>query len=243
MLPELYHAHHSHHLEDLPFWLDLASLAGGPILELGCGTGRVLVPLARAGLRCVGLDHDLARLRFLAGSLGQALDPKPDLLAADMRQFHLGRQFSLVILPCNTFSTFDDEGRRSCLERVRQHLRPGGLFAVSMPNPELWGRLPARSELQIEDEFILPESGNPVQVSSSWRRTKSQFAITWIYDQLLPDGNVERVAMQTVHWRNSPETYFGEIQAAGLEIASMYGDFDRSAYAAGSPNLIIMAVA
>ena len=51
MLPSVYHAHHNRHLEDLPFWLDLAAQTGDPLLELGCGTGRVLIPLAQAGYR------------------------------------------------------------------------------------------------------------------------------------------------------------------------------------------------
>ena len=58
MFPQLYHAHHNRSLEDLPFWLELAAQAGDPILELGCGTGRVLIPLAQAGYHTIGLDND-----------------------------------------------------------------------------------------------------------------------------------------------------------------------------------------
>ncbi len=241
MLPALYHAHHSLYLEDLPFWLDLAAQSGDPIFELGCGTGRVLIPLAASGYRCFGLDHDLAMLKFLQASIDQALEPKPVILAGDISRFCLATQFSLVILPCNTFSTLDGEERRSCLERVRQHLKPGGLFAISMPNPDLWSQLPSRAAPEVDEEFVLPHTGNPVQVSSSWRRTKQHFTVTWIYDQLFPDGTVQRVMSQAVHWRNQPKVYCDEIQAAGLKIASTYGDFDRSAYAVDSPCLIIVA--
>ena len=70
MFPELIHAHHNRHLEDLPFWLDLAGETGDPLLELGCGTGRLLVPLGQAGHRVIGVDHDPAMLKLPAGEYG-----------------------------------------------------------------------------------------------------------------------------------------------------------------------------
>ena len=69
MDPALYHAHHSRHLEDLPFWHWLAMNYPGPILELGCGTGRVLLSLVKSGQLLVGLDRDHAMLAFLQEQL------------------------------------------------------------------------------------------------------------------------------------------------------------------------------
>ena len=63
--PKLYQAQHSEYQEDIPFWLVLASEQGSPILELGCGTGRVLHPLAEAGYTCYGLDHDPGMLAMV----------------------------------------------------------------------------------------------------------------------------------------------------------------------------------
>ena len=82
MFPTLYHAHHGQYQEDLPFWLKLANQQGGPVLELGCGTGRVLLPLARGGFQTVGLDNDLEMLRFLQAARGADLQPAPLLFAA-----------------------------------------------------------------------------------------------------------------------------------------------------------------
>ena len=137
MFPQLYHTHHNRNLEDLPFWLELAAQAGDPILELGCGTGRVLIPLAQAGYRTVGLDNDPAMLKFLQTQLGPGIPHSPELIEADISEFELARQFPLIILPCNTFSTLSNEQRLDCLGCVRRHLRYGGIFAVSLPNPEL----------------------------------------------------------------------------------------------------------
>jgi SAM-dependent methyltransferase len=241
MLPQLYHAHHSRHLEDLPFWFELAAQTGDPILELGCGTGRVLIPLAQAGFHTIGLDHNLAMLKFVKASIGPQIQPAPMLIVADISRFMLTKQFPLIILPCNTFSTLHENYRHSALECVRKHLKPGGVFAASLPNPEQLKDLPAWSVAEFEDEFIHPQTGNPVQVSSSWRRTKHSFNVTWIYDHLLPDGRVERQTIETAHLMTHEDTYIEEIQSAGMKITGVYGDFNRSAYTADSPQLILVA--
>lgn len=241
MLPELYHAHHNRHLEDLPFWLELAQLSGDPILELGCGTGRVLIPLALTGHRTVGVDRDPGMLKYLQDNLAPQILPRPSLIVADICRYSLAQQFPLIILPCNTLSTLEAEQRRECLGCVLRHLPSGGKFAVSVPNPHLLGHLPLHSAAEFEDEFILPSTGNPVQVSSSWRRTKSAFIVTWIYDQLYPDGRVERVTIETSHQNISAHAYLEDLQAVGLKVESLYGDTDRSEYTHNSPSLIITA--
>jgi SAM-dependent methyltransferase len=241
MLPELYHAHHNRHLEDIPFWLDLAAEQGSPILELGCGTGRVLIPLARAGFSSLGLDHDLAMLIYLRSNLRSLINPQPLIMLADISSFNLSRKFHLVILPCNTFSTLSAMSRKACLQCVRRHLEPGGLFAVSVPNPAMLMELPAHSQVELEEEFTHPLSGNPLQVSSTWRRTKTTFTLRWFYDHLLPDGSVERMQVEIIHQLVSMEGYLDEIKVAGMEIRAIYGDFDRSVYRADSAYLILLA--
>jgi SAM-dependent methyltransferase len=241
MFPQLYHAHHHRSLEDLPFWLGLASQAGDPILELGCGTGRVLIPLAQAGYHTIGMDNDPAMLKFLQTLLGPDMGHSPELIEADISEFDLARKLPLIILPCNTFSTLKNEQRLGCLKCVSKHLQNGGIFGVSIPNPELLLRLPARSQPEIEDEFIHPATGNPVQVSSSWQRKKNTFTVTWTYDQLLPDGTVDRMEVNAAHEIIDLSTYQADFENSGLVISELFGDFDRSQYAAESPNLIILA--
>lgn len=241
MLPELYHAYHSLHMEDLHFWLGLADQAGDPILELGCGTGRILIPLVQAGYKCMGIDHDLEMLRFLRSGVSQGIHPKPDLLAADVTCFNLAIQFPLIIFPCNTFSTLEAKERNVCLENIRRHMNTGGIFAVSLPNPELLNHLPIRSGIELEDEFIHPQTGNPVQVSSAWRRTSHSFSVNWVYDQLFPNGTVVRTTLNISQQLVNVEDYLHEIKDVGLRVLSLYGDFDRSTYSANSPELIILA--
>ena len=241
MLPLLYHAHHRHYQEDIPFWLGLSAQAGSPVLELGCGTGRVLIRLAQAGFHAVGIDKDLPMLNFLQALLESDAQHAPALIAADITRFGMKEKFPLVILPCNTFSTMNPNERISCLGSTSGCLCRAGLFAVSLPNPSIFHSLPDHSEAELEDEFLHPITGNPVQVSSAWQRTKYTFEVRWIYDHLLPNGEVEHVVVKTVHYKEELGAYLDEIQHAGLSVIETYGDFDRSEYTGDSPELIILA--
>lgn len=241
MFPPLYATHHDSNQEDLPFWLSLAEKYRGPVLELGCGTGRVLIPLIKAGFKLVGLDHDLDMLRYLWRQAGNQAGLQPQVVAGDMCTFHFGMQFQLILLPCNTFSTLDTHQRKESLGCVARHLRLNGRFAVSMPNPELLANLPAFSAAEMEDEFLHPVSGYPVQVSSEWVRKKRSFTVTWLYDHSLPDGRVERLEVKTLHHINNLDTFLGEFREAGLDVMDVYGDYDFSLYTEDSPSLIILA--
>ncbi len=241
MLPILYHTHHSLHMEDLPFWLDLVQQAGGPVLELGCGTGRLLLPLAKAGCQVCGLDREHSWLVFLRHHLPGSLNPAPQVFAADMANFHLARRFALILLPCNTLSALSSETRLAMLALACQHLSPGGLFAASLPNPAVLAGLPQQSDVEIEEILPHPVDGEPVQVSSAWQRSADQFTVTWYYDHLLPDGQVERFIAQVHHTLQPVGVYTDELHRAGLVVDTLYGDFNQSPYTENSPSLILLA--
>ncbi|MFZ6026545.1 MAG: class I SAM-dependent methyltransferase [Chloroflexota bacterium] len=235
MFAPLYHAHHTLHSEDLPFWHALASQQGSPILELGCGTGRVFLPLYQQGFEIVGLDNNPAMLVYLKSLAGGA---PVSVFQADMSAFHLAQTFALTILPCNTFSSLTFEQRRGTLACARRHLQAGGLLAISMPNPDLLAQLPQRSALETEDVFPHPGDGEPVEAASAWRRGKKQITFTWQYDHFLADGRTERLATQVTHTLQPIDAYCAEIEAAGLHIVDQYGDYDRSRHNVDSPYLI-----
>jgi SAM-dependent methyltransferase len=241
MLPALYHLHHQEYNEDLPFWRGLAAKQGGPILELGCGTGRVLLDLAQVGYSVVGLDNDPEMLAFLRERLEDGDYQDVSLVEADMTDFSLNRQFPLVILPCNTYSTLDASQRKSALEAVSRHLTPGGVFAASLPNPAWLAELPAEGDPEEEIVFDHPESGNPVQVSSAWVREEDVVRMTWHYDHLQLDGNVTRLSITMSHCLTSAEEYISEFEAQGFDV-EMYGDFEGGGYGEESVYLVLVGV-
>jgi SAM-dependent methyltransferase len=123
---------------DLPLWEELADRHGDPILELGCGTGRVALHLARRGYEVIGLDRDQELLAVLEE---RAEGLKLTSLCADAREFELPRQIGLALAPTHLLQLLPDRAERSeCLRSVARALRPGGLFAATiieeMPEPD-----------------------------------------------------------------------------------------------------------
>jgi SAM-dependent methyltransferase len=240
-LPELYHAHHASNDEDISFWMDLAESRGGPVLELGCGTGRVLAQLARRGYRVFGLDHQREMLSVLQKNWPGGQGSAPYVFQADMSAFRLATRFPLVLLPCNTLSSLSVAQRHKSLKNVADHLTGDGWFVASIPNPAGLARLPEIGDSEVEDYFLHPVDGEPVQVSSSWERRSGKFILHWHYDHLFPNGTVERITVETCHAVQPIQAYIQEIRDAGLEIRAGFGDFDRSAYSSHSPYFIFIA--
>lgn len=120
---------------DAAFYLDLARQSGGPVLELGCGTGRVLLPIARAGIECVGLDTSAAMLEVFAR---RQPPPHVRLVQGDMRSFRLESRFPLITAPFRALQhLLDLEAQLEALTNVRRHLTEGGLFAFDVFDPKL----------------------------------------------------------------------------------------------------------
>jgi len=116
---------------DLPLWRELAGAAGGPVLDLGAGTGRVAVDLAAHGHDVVALDRDPELLAALADR-----SPAVRTVTADVRAFELDTTFSLVIAPMQLVQILGGHGGRAALlERVHAHLAEGGLFAPAFARP------------------------------------------------------------------------------------------------------------
>jgi ubiquinone/menaquinone biosynthesis C-methylase UbiE len=131
---------------DAAFYRALAQETGGPVLELACGTGRVLLPIAALGIPCVGVDASPAMLAVL-----RAKNPPQnlELMEARMESFDLGgRQFRLVTCPFRAFQhLLDVEAQLAALANVRRHLAPGGMFAFDIFDPKLaWLIAPVDTE-------------------------------------------------------------------------------------------------
>lgn len=149
---------------DIPYWVKTGREAGGPVLEVGCGTGRVLLHLLEAGVDADGVDLNPAMLD-VARRKAAARGYKPRLVTADMRQFKMPRRYARIILAFNTFAHADTtEAQLATLRRCHDQLAPGGAVIVQMsyPGPQYWS-LPDGPAV-METEVIRPSDGHIFQM-------------------------------------------------------------------------------
>ena len=125
---------------DVEFYVDLARRAKGKILELGCGTGRVLIPTAAAGCQVVGLDlaaNMLAKCREKLESQPREVRERVRLVQGDMVSFDLGENFNLVTTPFRPFQhLLSVEEQVACLRSVNRHLEEGGRLVLDVFQPD-----------------------------------------------------------------------------------------------------------
>lgn len=148
---------------DVDFYVEVALELSGPTLEIGCGTGRVLIPTARAGVEIVGLDlspNMLATCRQRLAAEPPAVRERVALVQGDMRRFDLGRTFRLVTTPFRPFqhlTTVDDQ--IACLQSIRRHMEPAGTLILDLFNPSLPALVDDTRFKEFGDEppFTLPD--------------------------------------------------------------------------------------
>ncbi len=128
---------------DVAFYLAMARRLRGPVLELACGTGRVALPLARAGFDVTGLDRAPAMLAIARAKLRATPIPGLRLVRGSMTRFTLSRRFALVVIAFRAFQhLLSVRDQRACLKHVRRHLRPNGRLVIHLFDPRLEYCLP-----------------------------------------------------------------------------------------------------
>jgi len=233
---------------DIGFYVDEATEAGNGVLEVGCGTGRVLVQIAKRGIGITGVD---ASPTMLKRCLARLVDEPPDvrrrvnLYEADMRDFDLGDTFALAIIPFRPFQHLVEPGDQlSTLRAIHEHLDPGGRLVFDVFNPDL-GRIAAGPSGETEDT---PET--PLPDGRSFRRAAAVKAIhkvdqtvetELIYYVTSPDGRTERLVHAfRMRWFSRFELEH-LLARAGFAVEAVYGNFDRSALTDDSPEMIFVA--
>jgi SAM-dependent methyltransferase len=195
---------------DLPLWEELAERCDGPVLDLGCGTGRVALHLARRGHRVVGVDRDQALILELAErSRGLSLEP----VWADALDFELAEPVGLALAPMQLLQLMQDsESRLRCLRRVAAALQPGGLFATALvarlPRPEA-GFIPLPDVREV-DGWVY--SSLPTGMSMSGRRLK----LRRLRQIVAPDGDLSREFDEIRLLIVDPRELETEAEAAGF---------------------------
>lgn len=225
--------------DDVEWFRALALRSGGPVLEIGCGTGRISVPLALDGHRVVGLDRSAAMLARARRRSGATLEV--EYREGDARVLALGEKFQLVVIAFNTFLEFEPEERAACLGSVRAHLGPRGRVALDVFQPDPTG-IPAAEGVVVEDWTRRdPLTGHEITKFTSSRTSAERTLVSVRYDEVGDDRSVRRIQRRlTLHhlYRREAELLFAR---AGLPIESVHGDYDGSPADEHSARLLIVA--
>lgn len=229
----------------VPFYVSEAVGAGGPVLEVGVGTGRVAAAIAAAGPQVVGTDVSpsmLARARRRV--VDEGIADRVELVDADMRDFDLGRQFPLAIMPHHVFAhalTVTDQ--LDALGAIRRHLQPGGRLILDLPVPTETD-FRARDDLHREGRFTLDDGTEAVL----WRAVDFEpgtqlLRFHFVVDRLAADGTVtDRSHAESTVRQCSPGEVEHALARAGFRVDERWGWFDRRPYDGDSPELVWAAV-
>lgn len=226
------------HRQDLEFYAELAGEAGGPVLELGCGTGRVLLPMLQAGAEVCGLDSSRPMLGVCVEKLArepEALRARAHLMLADMRHFSLSRHFSLAVVPFRGFQhLIAVEDQLAALACIREHLLDDGRLVLDLFNPSLRALTDSSREEEFGDEapFQMPDGR---KVRRSHRVTARDFVeqvldAEIIYRVTHPDGRDERLIHSfRMRWLYAVETRH-LLARTGFAVEAVFEDHARTPF-------------
>lgn len=246
LIAPFYDVEHAHFDEDLNLYVNFAELCGGPLLELACGSGRLLVPLAREGYELTGVDSSSRMLKLAQAALDQAgAAAKCTLVQEQMSKLRLGQKFRLAFIALGSFGhVCTRQEQRQTLAAVRDHLTTGGKFILDISNADarymehLSGQMLHQGTWQREDGTMLSHFVSPAS-----SLTKHLLELTHFYEEHRQGEEVRRTVITThlyLFERNEVELLLEE---AGFAIADVYGDYELGPFEHDSPRMIFIAEA
>jgi SAM-dependent methyltransferase len=231
--------------DDVQMVQQFAQRSGSPLLELGCGTGRLLLPLARTGFEVTGVDASEAMLAIAHQKLAIAgLASQATLSQQRIQELALDRRFNLAFSAVNSFlHVIDMEEQLAALLRIRQHLNPGGLLLLDLFNPDLGRLLDARGQVVLDKVLVDPETGDRVLKYRAQSVDEGQQTIhtTLILDAVDREGRVRR----TLFAHSLRYLFRGELELllsqAGFALEAVYGSYDLEPFDGNSDKMIAIA--
>ncbi len=222
---------------DIPFYKRQVKKYGDPVLELGCGTGRITLPVAEESYRIIGMDISKELLKR-AKEKAEEKNLQVKWIQGDMRNFSIDREFNLIYVPFNSIHhILSLEDMEKVLKNVKNHLKPRGRFIVEFFNPDLdiLNRDPQEEYSAIEYEH--PERDEKIEITEKvhYEKASQLMHLSWFYN--FGDRTKKR------KWTNRiwfPREVDAVLKYNGFEIEHKYGDFDESEFTNNSGQQILV---
>ena len=241
---DIYDIVYSYVRDDIQFYVERAQQCDGPVLELGCGTGRVTIPVAAAGCEIVGIDNSVAMLDLAKQKAANA-GVQPVLELGDMRDFALDRQFPLVIIPFRSFlGLMAIEDQIAALDRIKCHLAPGGKLIFSAFVPELHRLGDDEDSTYHLRDLTDPQTGSRSVLSQQTAvdSYNQVIAVRLSLEQLDFKGEVVRKSYHEYEMRYAYRYELDHLLArGGVEVVDRYGSFDSEEFGPESDEMIWVA--
>lgn len=239
-LARFYDLEHADLTADQIFYTYLSRQADGPVLEVGCGTGRLLLPLAESGIEVTGVDSSSTMLAVARDKLGQRVP----LIEGDMRTVQLPDRYALVIISINTFMhMLTTSDQLAALTNLARCLAPDGQLVIDLPAGDELAHQDPDGRLTLEQTFVDPATGHKVMklVAShvDWFHQRQE--ITYVYEEVCEDGRVERTVVPMTLRHIFRYELMLLLEKAGYHPVSLFSDYDTSPYEDGGPRMIVIA--
>jgi len=246
LIAPFYDVEHARFDEDVDLYLNFAELRGGPLLELACGSGRLLLPLAQAGYEVTGVDTSAKMLELAQLAQEEAgVAARCQLVAQDMCTLQLNKKFQMAFIALGSFGhVCTRKAQRQALAAIRSHLTTGGTFILDISNEDvrymesMSGQMLHQGTWQLADGSMLTHFVSPASST-----TAHLLDLTHFYDAHKQGEAVRRTITQTrlyLFERNEMELL---LEQAGFTVKDVYGSYDLSPYELNSPRMIFVAEA
>ena len=230
-LADYYDIIHQELTDDIPYML---SHANGRVLELGCGSGRLLAPLIDAGFETTGLDNSETMLARAKAKLPQSTR----LVCEDMTQFRLEDKFDTIIVSHNTPNHLDHAGLLAMIKSSKAHLVPDGILILDCANPFWFQQFESADDYEFEREFIY----DGVSIRQSSKETIDHEAnwiqVDWLFEN---SETEEKIESETLYHLHFPHIIQLLTEENGFQWQALHGDYDKSDFTEESPRMIITA--
>jgi SAM-dependent methyltransferase len=246
LIAPFYDIEHAHFIEDVDLYLDFAEahrLPGERLLELACGSGRLLLPLARAGFTITGVDASARMLELAQQALeAEGLTARCTLVQQDMRALQLGQKFQMAFAALGSFGHLCTRSeQRQALTAIYSHLATGGTFILDISNADvrymegMSGQVLHQGTWTMNDGTLLTHFVSPASATST-----HLLELTHFYDQHRQGEPVRRTISRTrlyLFERSETELL---LESAGFVVKEVYGNYDLSPFENDSPRMIFI---